>query len=58
VFPYATDVSQLTRWGTPLLLGPGSIHVAHSDDEHVAVEDLHQAVELYERIAIQLLSAC
>jgi len=58
VFPYATDVSQLTRWGTPLLLGPGSIHVAHSDGEHVAVEDLHRAVELYERIAIQLLSAC
>jgi acetylornithine deacetylase len=56
VFPYTTDVPLLTRWGTPLLLGPGSIHVAHSDDEHVAVDELHQAVELYERVARHLLS--
>jgi acetylornithine deacetylase len=55
VFPYTTDIPLLTRWGTPLLLGPGSIHVAHSDDEHVSVDELHQAVELYERIARQLL---
>jgi acetylornithine deacetylase len=55
VFPYTTDVPLLTRWGTPLLLGPGSIHVAHTDDEHVSVDELHQAVELYERIARQLM---
>jgi len=55
VFPYTTDVPLLTRWGTPLLLGPGSIHVAHTDDEHVAVDELNHAVELYERIARQLL---
>jgi acetylornithine deacetylase len=57
VFPYTTDVPLLTRWGTPLLLGPGSIHVAHTDDEHVAIEELKQAVELYERLARQLLGA-
>ncbi|HEY3158542.1 MAG TPA: M20/M25/M40 family metallo-hydrolase, partial [Vicinamibacterales bacterium] len=56
VFPYTTDVPLLTRWGTPLLLGPGSIHVAHTDDEHVSIEELYHAVELYERIAIQLLA--
>jgi acetylornithine deacetylase len=56
VFPYTTDVPLLTRWGTPLLLGPGSIHVAHSDDEHVSVDELHEAVELYERVARQLLT--
>jgi acetylornithine deacetylase len=55
VFPYTTDVPLLTRWGTPLLLGPGSIHVAHTDDEHVSVDELKQAVELYERVARQLL---
>jgi len=55
VFPYTTDIPLLTGWGTPLLLGPGSIHVAHADDEHVSVDELHQAVELYERIARQLL---
>ena len=55
VFPYTTDIPLLTRWGTPLLLGPGSIHVAHTDDEHISVDELLQAVELYERIARQLL---
>ena len=55
VFPYTTDVLLLTRWGTPLLLGPGSIHVAHTDDEHVSIDELNHAVELYERIARQLL---
>ena len=58
VFPYTTDIPLLTGWGTPLLLGPGSIHVAHTDDEHVALDELHQAVELYERVAVQLLTAC
>lgn len=56
VFPYTTDIPLLTRWGTPLLLGPGSIHVAHTDDEHVSIDDLTHAVELYERIAITLLA--
>jgi acetylornithine deacetylase len=55
IFPYTTDVPLLTKWGTPLLLGPGSIHVAHTDDEHVALDELNHAVELYERIARQLL---
>ena len=41
-FPYTTDVPLLTRWGTPLLLGPGSIHVAHTDDEHVAIDELRR----------------
>jgi acetylornithine deacetylase len=35
VFPYTTDVPVLTRWGRPLLIGPGSIHTAHTDHEHV-----------------------
>jgi acetylornithine deacetylase len=55
VFPYTTDVPLLPKWGTPLLLGPGSIHVAHTDDEHVAIDELNHAVELYEGIARQLL---
>ena len=56
IFPFTTDVPLLTRWGTPLLLGPGSIHVAHTDDEHVAVDELRHAVELYEEIARRLLA--
>ena len=56
VFPYTTDIPLLPRWGTPLLIGPGSIHVAHTDDEHVSVDELRDAVELYVRITQQLLS--
>ena len=55
MFPYTTDVPLLTHWGTPLLLGPGSIHVAHTDEEHVSIDELEHAVELYTSIARQLL---
>ena len=55
VFPYTTDVPLLGNWGTPVLLGPGSIHVAHTDEEHVAVDELHEAVGLYEKLAVRLL---
>jgi acetylornithine deacetylase len=55
VFPYTTDVPLLTRWGTPLLIGPGSIHVAHTDEEHLAVEELLDAVGIYESLALRLL---
>jgi acetylornithine deacetylase len=56
VFPYTTDVPLLTRWGTPLLVGPGSIHVAHTDEEHLAVDELLGGVHLYESLVRQLLS--
>jgi acetylornithine deacetylase len=55
VFPYFTDIALLPRWGTPLLIGPGSIHVAHTDHEHVRISELHAAVDTYERLARQLL---
>ena len=55
VFPYTTDVPLLDRWGTPLLCGPGSIHVAHTDEEHVAIDELHAAVGLYEKLVAGLL---
>jgi acetylornithine deacetylase len=55
VFPYFTDIAFLSRWGTPLLIGPGSIHVAHTDHEHVRISELHAAVDTYERLARQLL---
>jgi acetylornithine deacetylase len=51
---FATDVPELSNWGTPFLYGPGSIHVAHRDDECVAVDELQRAVDAYERLAIKL----
>jgi len=55
VFPYTTDVPLLDRWGTPLLCGPGSIHVAHTDEEHVAIDELRAAVDLYQKLVGGLL---
>jgi acetylornithine deacetylase len=56
VFAYTTDIPLLTAWGAPFLLGPGSIHVAHTDHEHVVVDELLAAVDLYDRLASSLLS--
>jgi acetylornithine deacetylase len=56
VFPYTTDVPLLTNWGTPLLIGPGSIHVAHTDEEHISVDELRHAVDLYEALGARLLA--
>jgi len=44
-------------WGEPFLLGPGSIHVAHTAEERVAKKQLLDAVEIYERMVRQLLAA-
>jgi len=52
VAAYATDIPKLANWGTPYLFGPGSIHVAHRDDEHVEEAELLRAVDTYRRIAM------
>ncbi len=54
---YTSDIPLLSRWGTPLLLGPGSIHVAHTSEEHVSVAELRAAVDSYQRLVRTLLSA-
>jgi len=53
---YTSDIPLLDRWGTPLLFGPGSIHVAHTPDEFIDVNELRAAVDAYERIARNLLT--
>jgi acetylornithine deacetylase len=53
---YTSDIPLLDRWGTPLLFGPGSIHVAHTPDEYVDVAELRGAVEAYQRIVRALLA--
>jgi acetylornithine deacetylase len=54
---YTSDIPLLTRWGTPLLFGPGSIHVAHTPDEYIDVEELRASVDTYERLARTLLAS-
>jgi acetylornithine deacetylase len=51
VFPFTTDVPLLDRWGTPLLYGPGSFLVAHTDDEYLSLAELDAAVDGYQRLA-------
>ena len=56
VAAFATDIPELGAWGTPYLFGPGSIHVAHTPDEYIDVEELRNSVETYERLAKTLLA--
>jgi len=56
VAAYTTDIPWLNNWGQPLLLGPGSIHVAHTDREHIEKRQLHQAVDLYASVARKLIA--
>ncbi len=53
---FTTDIPALSDWGAPLLIGPGSIHVAHTEGEYVEKSQLNQAVEIYCSIARQLMS--
>ena len=53
---FTTDIPQLSNWGEPLLLGPGSIHVAHTPREKLAKKELLEAVQLYIKVAKQLLA--
>lgn len=55
VVKFTTDVPRLAAWGEPFLLGPGTIHVAHTADERILKADLLAAVELYRRLVEGLL---
>ena len=55
VAKFTTDIPKLSNWGEPLLLGPGSIHVAHTPFEKLAKSELLEAVEVYIQVAKQLL---
>jgi acetylornithine deacetylase len=54
VAAFTTDIPALSNWGQPLLLGPGSIQVAHTSGEFVEKKQLSDAVDLYCAIAKKL----
>lgn len=56
VVRFTTDIPHMPNWGKPLLLGPGSILVAHTKDEFVLKKDLETAVELYYSLVKHLLT--
>jgi len=51
---FTTDIPRLTNWGEPLLIGPGSIHVAHTEGEFIEKQQLAEAIDLYCMIAKRL----
>ena len=53
---FTTDIPKLTNWGEPVLFGPGSILVAHTDKEFISKRELLEAVETYQKIARYLLA--
>jgi acetylornithine deacetylase len=57
VAAFTTDIPALTQWGQPVLLGPGSIHVAHTEREYISKKELSQAVDLYCEVAGKLLQS-
>jgi len=51
VVRFTTDIPHLSQWGKPLLLGPGSILVAHTDHEKISKSELAKAIDLYAGLA-------
>jgi acetylornithine deacetylase len=56
VVSFTTDIPYLTNWGTPLLIGPGSILDAHTDHERIDKRELTAAVDLYARLVRTLVA--
>ena len=55
VVSYTTDIPVFAgTWGQPLLFGPGTIHVAHTSEERVPKKQLLEAVDLYQKLILQL----
>jgi len=58
VVAYTTDIPAFGgQWGQPFLIGPGTIHVAHTGEERVPKAQLVEAVEIYARLVRQLLAS-
>jgi acetylornithine deacetylase len=57
VVAFTTDIPSFEgTWGQPFLIGPGSIHVAHTAEERIPKKELSEAVDIYARMATQLLA--
>ncbi len=58
VVAFTTDIPAFGgAWGEPFLIGPGSIHVAHTSEERVPKAQLAEAVTLYQTMVKRLLAA-
>jgi acetylornithine deacetylase len=58
VVAYTTDIPAFGgAWGKPFLLGPGTIHVAHTTEERIPKKQLFDAIELYQGLVERLLKS-
>jgi len=58
VVSFTTDIPSFgPAWGKPFLIGPGSIHAAHTADEHIPKQQLLRAVDIYAEMVTKLASA-
>jgi acetylornithine deacetylase len=57
-FPFTTDIPLLNRWGAPLLYGPGSFLVAHTDHEHLSIPEFEASIDGYVSIVKALRARC
>ena len=57
IVAFTTDIPTFDgTWGKPFLIGPGSIHVAHTAEEHIPKKELMDAVRIYAQMVRQLLA--
>jgi len=54
IVKYTTDIPKLSNWGRPLLIGPGSIHFAHTSEERIPKREIVAAIEIYQRLVRSL----
>lgn len=58
VVAYTTDIPAFNgAWGTPYLIGPGTIHVAHTSEERIEKRQVVEAVTLYQQLVARLAAA-
>ena len=58
VVAYTTDIPMFEgAWGKPYLLGPGSIHVAHTSEERIPKRQIPEAIQIYKRMIVQLMNS-
>ena len=51
VVAFTTDIPAFGKaWGEPFLIGPGSIHVAHTNEERIPKSELIEAIGLYRQL--------
>jgi acetylornithine deacetylase len=55
VVAFTTDIPAFgDAWGKPYLLGPGTIHVAHTSEERILKSEITEAIQIYKRMVKEL----